>query len=427
MTIALSGGAVENRAGADASVIGTRYDPVYGLTLPSWQTRLIVFTPIVGTTLLAKFGFPPLANAGIGVLYPLTFAVMAYGFITSQLQFEPRRLACFLTMLATLGLMQVMRTDSFSMTSFLMLTALTCTYVFTTRTNAVTSADAVKFFCNLTLLIAILGLGQFVIQFAGNPDLTFPLEAVLPDGFRTKGYNNVSPLYYGSPLYRSTGFVMLEPSVFSQICAIGMLAELYGRSRYWRLALYVVAIIVAYSGTGMMILAVSLPLFVLMYRRWDLVTRGLALVVVVLLLAEPLNITVITDRFDEFGKTGSSGFARFVGWQDLFSDRLWPSTTAALFGNGAGSFEASAVGYKAAQMAFTKILFEFGILGAVVYFGYVFFCIFANGAPRILQVAIAVCCFMNGAYSPTLTGLLLSLLLWPNSRAKPATEVRHAA
>src|SRR5262245_18519196 len=110
MTIALSGNVAGTRANADAGLIGTRYDPVYGLTLPSWQTRLIVFTPIVGTTLLAKFGFPPLANAGIGLLYPLTFAVMAYGFITSQLHFEPRRLAFFLTMLASLGHMQVMRT-----------------------------------------------------------------------------------------------------------------------------------------------------------------------------------------------------------------------------------------------------------------------------------------------------------------------------
>jgi hypothetical protein len=425
MTIALSGSAVANRSSADTT-IGTRYDPVYGLTLPAWQTRLIVFTPIVGMTLLAKFGFPPLANAGIGVLYPITFVVMAYGFITSQLHFEPRRLAFFLTMLATLGLMQVMRTDSFSTTSFLMLTALTCTYVFTTRTNAVTSADALRFFCNLTTLIAILGILQFVVQFAGNDNLTFPIEALLPDAFRTHGYNNVSPLYYGSPLYRSTAFVMLEPSVFSQICAIGLLAELYGRSRYLRLALYVVAMIVAYSGTGMVILAVGLPMFVLLYRRWELVTRGIALVVVVLLLAEPLNLTVITNRFDEFGNTGSSGFARFVGWQDLFSDRLWPSPVAALFGHGAGSFESSAVGYQAAQMAFTKILFEFGILGGIVYFSYVFFCIFSNGSPRILQIAIAVCCFMNGAYSPTLTGLLLSLLLWPNSQAEPATEVRRA-
>jgi len=424
MTIALTGRSVTNRQTAEI-LAEPRYDPIHGTTLPSWQTRLIVFTPIVGTTLLAKFGLPPFAASGIGLLYPLTFAMLGYGFLTGQLQFEPRRLAFFFTMLATLGLAQVMRPDSFSTTSFVMMTALTSTYIFTTRTLAVTTDDALRFFCNLTLLIALLGIGQFVIQFAGNDALTFPIETFVPQAFQTKGYNNITPLFYGSPLYRSTAFVMLEPSVFSQMCAIGFIAELCGRSRYVRLGIYVVALIVAYSGTGLMILAVSLPILVLMHGRWDLIGRGVFLVALILLLAEPLNLTVITDRFDEFQHTGSSGFARFVGWQDLFADRLWPSTTAALFGHGAGSFESASVGYTAAQMAFTKIVFEFGVLGALVYFGYVFFCIYSNGAPRILQIAITVCTFMNGAYSPTLTGLLLSLLLWPNSR-RPAAEVRHA-
>ncbi len=401
----------------------SRYDPMYGTTLPAWQTRLIVFTPLVGTTLLAKIGLPPLAAGGIGILYPLTFAMLGYGFITGQLQFEARRLAFFFTMLATLGLMQVMRPDSFSTTSFVMMTALTSTYVFTTRTDAVTMADALRFFCNLTLLVAILGIVQFLIQFAGNDMLTFPIENLVPDSFQTKGYNNITTLYYGSPLYRSTAFVMLEPSVFSQVCAIGFIAELCGRSRLMRLGTYVVAMIVAYSGTGLMILAVSLPILVVMHGRWDLIGRGVVLLGLILLLAEPLNLTVITDRFDEFEHTGSSGFARFVGWQDLFADRLWPSTTAALFGHGAGSFESASVGYTAAQMAFTKIVFEFGVLGGLMYFGYLFFCIYSNGAPRILQIAITVCTFMNGAYSPTLTGLLLSVLLLPNSRT---SEARHA-
>jgi hypothetical protein len=135
----------------------------------------------------------------------------------------------------------------------------------------------------------------------------------------------------------------------------------------------------------------------------------------------------LTGRFSEFGSAGSSGFARFVGWQDLFSDRLWPSPMTALFGHGAGSFESMAIGYSAAQMAHTKILFEFGVLGGLVYFSFIFFCLFSNGAPRILQVALLVCYFMNGAYSPTLTGLALSLLLWPNSKVPAAMpEPRHA-
>jgi hypothetical protein len=430
MSVALSSTVVAERAQATQTI--HLYPPgVHDFALPSWQTKLIVFTPVICATLLAKLGFPPLSYVGIGLLYPLTFLLIAYGFITGQLQFESRRLTFFLIVLSTLGLMQLLRPDSFSFPSFLMMAALASTFVFTTRSSAVTSADAHRFFCNLSAFIALLGIGQFFIQFLNNPALTFPIETFVPQALRTAGYNTVSPLFYGSPLYKSTGFVMLEPSVFSQVCAIGLMAELAGRSRLLRLVIYAIALIVAYSGTGLLILAVSLPLFVLKYRRWDLLVRGAVLVGIVMLLSEPLNLNLLTGRFDEFGRVGSSGFARFVGWQDLFSDRLWPSTTAALFGHGAGSFEANAVGYAAAQMAHTKIMFEFGVLGGLVYLSFIFFCIYSNGAPRILQVAITACYFMNGAYSPTLTGLALSLLLWPNTKLAdsppPIPEPRHAA
>lgn len=436
MSMAMTGSSVAPRASplrsvsqqtADAQTIYLYPRGAYAFELSAWQTKLIVFAPIVCATLLSKFALPPLSYLGINLLYPVTLALMAYGFLTGQLQFESRRLTLLFIMLGTLGLMQLMRTGPFSMPSFLMMSALATMFVFTTTSSAVTSDTAYRFFCNLSALIALFGVMQFFVQYAGNPALTFPIETFVPEAFRTAGYNNLNPLYYGSPLYKSTGIVMLEPSVFSQLCAIGLMAELHGRARVLRLAVYVVGLIVAYSGTGLMILAVALPAFVIMYRRWDVLVRGALLAAIVVLLAEPLNLDLFAGRFDEFGRAGSSGFARFVGWQHLFSDKLWPSTTAALFGHGAGSFNAHAVGYAAAQMAHTKILFEFGVLGALVYFSFILFCIYANGAPRILKIAITACYFMNGAYSPTMTGLALSLLLWPSSKVDAPKEPRHAA
>ena len=102
--------------------------------------------------------------------------------------------------------------------------------------------------------------------------------------------------------------------------------------------------------------------------------------------------------------------------------RRKPST-----GKNAGSFKSMAIGYAAAEMAHTKMFFEFGLIGGLLYFGFIFFCIFANRAPRVLQLAIVVCYFMNGAYSPTMIGLALTLLLWPNSRPTSATgDIRGA-
>jgi hypothetical protein len=65
-------------------------------------------------------------------------------------------------------------------------------------------------------------------------------------------------------------------------------------------------------------------------------------------------------------------------------------------------------------MAHAKIIFEFGILGALLYFVFIFHCLLRTRAPIVVRAAIVVAYFMNGAYSPTVTGLAASLLLWPS-------------
>src|SRR5690606_35290844 len=64
----------------------------YASELSAWQTKVIVFAPILCATLLSKLAVPPLSYVGINLLYPATLMLLAYGFLTGQLQFESRRL-----------------------------------------------------------------------------------------------------------------------------------------------------------------------------------------------------------------------------------------------------------------------------------------------------------------------------------------------
>lgn len=381
--------------------------------LSLWPTKVLVFMPVVMATLLSKFS-PPLGNAmpGLSMVLPVCFAAVVVGVLSSRMQLAYNRLAWFLAMLSVLGLIQVWRGDMFSLTSVLMMGVLGLSYVPVARAG-VTSADAVRFFCNLSVLIALLGILQFVLQFVIGRDAAFPIETFVPDAFRTHGYNNMAPLYWGSPIYKANGIVMVEPSTFSQVCALGAIAELSSRERLWRLVAYAGALVVSYSGTGLLILAVTLPLFVIMYARWDLLLKGLLLLAVLVVFAEPLHLQVILDRTGEFNSSGSSAFDRFVGWRNLFADKLWTSPSRALLGYGAGSYVEAANGYNAGEMAHAKIIFEFGVVGALLYFGFIFYCLFRSTAPLILRIAVGVAYFMNGAYSPTVTGVATSLLLWP--------------
>lgn len=392
------------------------------VTAPDWRTKLIVCAPIIGATVLSKFALPPWGAQGFGLIFPIIFVALLYGLVTRRLQFAWRRLFMFFVMLSVLGMVQVMRGDMFSISSVALMAVLGFSFVFTGRGATFDSAMMLEFFRNLTFLIAALGILQAILLLVGGPRISFPIENLVPEQFLTQGYNNITPLFYGSPTYKSNGFFMLEPSVFSQLTAIGVVAELAGKARFMRLFVYAGAMIVSYSGTGILILMVTLPLYVLIYRRWNLLVPGALLLALIVLFAEPLHLTTMMNRTGEFNSVGSSGFQRFVGWREMFADRLWTSPMHALFGYGPGSFLTAAAGYSAAQMSYSKIIFEFGVLGALLYFSFIFYCIFSSRAPLVVRVAVLACYFLNGAYSPTVTGIALSLLLWPGGQERDVDE-----
>lgn len=393
-----------------------------------WPTKAIVYAPLVAATVLAKFAFPGLP--AIGLLFPVVMLAIVIGLASGRLRPVPGRLALFLLMVSVLVMVQVLRGEMFSFNSLFMMLVICFSYVPAAYDGVVRHEDAQRFLCNLSVTIALAGILQFCLQFVAGAPAAFPIEHFVPEAFRTHGYNDMAVLSYGSHIYKATGFVMLEPSVFCQLCAIGLTAELVYRSRTWRLLAYAAAIVVSYSGTGLLILAVTLPMLLILHRRWDLLIRGLLLLAVLALLVEPLNLDVTMRRAGEFSSAGSSGFQRFVGWTTLFADKLWTDPARALLGYGPGSFFDMAVGYRAGEMAHAKIIFEFGVIGALLYFGFICFCLASSKAPVVLRAAVFVAYFMNAAYSPSVTGFALSLLLWPApidpAQPREPGAVRHA-
>jgi len=63
----------------------------------------------------------------------------------------------------------------------------------------------------------------------------------------------------------------------------------------------------------MLVLAICLPIYALMRRRWGLLLFGIIALIVMIPLLEYLHLDLFLSRLGEFGSTRSSGFARFVG------------------------------------------------------------------------------------------------------------------
>lgn len=377
----------------------------------------LLAAPLVGATFLSKFGFPPLAALGLGISMFFVLGAVAAGSVLGAMAVEPRRLALFTGMLAILGLIQLFQPDSFSPSSLLLLVAVHVPYVF-----SVTGDDMkdriIRFFLGTVLVLACLGIAQYALQYFVSPRFLFPIENFTPERFIVQQFNHQAAMGYGSHEYRANGVFLLEPSFFSQVLAVAIIAELCTFGRMLRLAIYGVALIVSYSGTGLIVLAVCLPLCLVAQRRWGLLVAGLIALAVIIALQLNFHANRLLSRIGEFDSQQSSGYQRFVGGFLLFDKFLWQDLWRALFGYGAGSFvsySGRVHDYAAAEMALFKIVFEFGLIGAAAYFGFLFSCLYYSTAPRLLILAVGITYFLNGIYVPFAHGIALSLLLWSSA------------
>jgi hypothetical protein len=394
------------------------------------RRRLLQYVPLLSVVLLCKVSVPQLAWLGLGVDVPLIMAAMVAGLFSGLLQVHTARLMVYLAMLAWLGCTQLFRGAPFSATSMALLV------LFLPLTLQLRSAsppgagagralgppdEALHVMGTLAAALAALGVLQFGLQHVVGATWAYPLENGLSPSWMTQGFNNLIPVAYGSETLKSNGVFFLEPSFFSQFMALGLLLELSQRSRLWRVLLLVAGLAVSYSGTGLIVAAVGLVGLVVVKGRWDLLLAGAVVVLLLALLDDVLPLQPLLGRASEFESIHSSGSARFVGWIDMFNQQWWPEPARVLFGAGAGSFapNAAVARQPTAEMSFSKILFEYGITGAALFFGFLVFAFNSVRAPLALRLGLCTTLLVNGPFVAFPVGIAASVLLWPAPTGLP--------
>jgi hypothetical protein len=374
---------------------------------------LVLCTPILCASLLSKFGLPGYANLGIGIALPMMMLALAFGMLNDCVRLEPRRLGFYCITLSVLVLPQLLQAGNFSLTSVLMLAALHIPYVMVVTRGHELVLRALKFFLHIAMLLAGLAIAQYFLQGFIDQAVLYPIDNFVPSQFVVQGFNAQGTIHYGSNQVRATGVFMLEPSFLTQFLAVAIVAEAVTSKRLARLGLFAAGILVAHAGTGILILAICMPMVVIAHRRWDLLLLGVVGLALLFTFGELLNLQMITNRTNEFSDPNSSGFARFVGGFYMFDKMLWPDLPRALFGYGAGSFMDYVHQFdtEVADMPMTKMIFEFGLIGALVYFTFVASCLFSSPLPKLLSLAIALSFLLNGMYVPFSHGLALGLLV----------------
>jgi len=382
---------------------------------------------IVCATLVLKLSVPPLGERGISISLLLLPAVALLGFAVRALGIDTTRLAIFLLLTGALSVISLFGVAAFSISSMAMFAVVHLPFIFaanpTTGAAAPAGTDprndvATRIhagFLNLALVLGCCGIAQFVLQSVIDVRFLFPIENFVPASFVAQHFNGQGVTEYGSQIYRANGVFLPEPSFFSQLMAIAIILEFSLTGRWHRLGIYGAALLTTGAGTGVMILAACMPLLILKHKRWDLLLVAAAGVAVVGALGQSSYVGHFASRTGEFGAVGSSAFARFIGGFYLFDQFLWDDPWRTLFGFGAGSFSeyASRAHYAVAEMPLFKMVLEFGLVGALLYFLVLGYFLFSSPASKILSLAIAIAFVLNGIYAVFAQALALGLLVWP--------------
>jgi hypothetical protein len=218
-------------------------------------------------------------------------------------------------------------------------------------------------------LVAVAGLIQFAAQFAGLS--LFSFAGLVPESLLVEHLFAVE-IALDSGVMRSNGFFLVEPSVFSQLMAVGLMVEtLYFRRPAW-MALFLAGLLAAVSGTGWLVLAAFvLQLGVGLGLSGAVLAAALAIGLVLglagLSFAAPEIAQGLFDRMGEFSMVGTSGYERFVTPWMVLRDVVEQVPWALATGLGPGTAEQLTLPYVYHVNTPLKLALEYGIAGLGLY------------------------------------------------------------
>ena len=221
-----------------------------------------------------------------------------------------------------------------------------------------TFVKCLRFFNSCVVVVCVLTFYQVLTQYTIGNQYWGNLEKIVPDWLLFSGYNYLQPVRYLSPYFKPNAIFMLEVSQISQFSAMALMIEIAFFRRPLFTVLYASALMLTFSGVGLLVLVFCIPaLFGNLSPR--LLLMGLLSLAGAVLAAWLTGWSdVAGSRVLEFTTPGTSGYYRFnipvVMFGELIID---PSYLFA--GNGAGS---TSKGTAYLLLPFAKVISEYGIL-----------------------------------------------------------------
>lgn len=391
-----------------------------------WCTVFVILT----TTVLARFGIN-FGGGSIPVSLLALYALLAALALSKRTQVAGTAMVLYGCLLVVAYVSWFINSsyapvNRTSPSSLLYLVALYLPFIVILRTGPTYVSDwrwTARAFSNIALLCAVAGILQFFVQFVYRPPWLFDFAPFLPDAIRNAGtYNTEIPV---GDLYKSNGFFLREPSAFSFLMALAAIVEMNSEKRWRRVATFIFALLLTYSGTG--VLALLLGLMFPLGR--NTIVRLVALVVgaslLIGLLGDALNLSFTVKRLHEFGSEHSSAYLRYIAPMHAIATAIDASPWSALLGHGPGSIQRTSLSFQAFDPTWAKLLFEYGLIGAAVAVGLVIHALSQSRVPTQIVAVLFFSWLIMGGHllSPDNVSMLYVLAcMWRPDVTKDGAE-----
>jgi hypothetical protein len=395
------------------------------------SVTMMGLTAMVGVCIFLQRFALPVGATQLPAAFVAGYLIFLGLLFRGRLTVHTTLLALFLTAMACMTLALIVSAETASVSSFFYVLSIYVLYIFRLKYPAGSFGRVIDIFLNMMAVCAACGIAQFALQFVLGADAVFPFDTYLPDPVLLDGYNVIIPLEYASGIMKSNGVFFLEPSFFSQFLALAVLVETLRAQRLSRLALYAAAMIVSYSGTGIILLALFLPGVLLKRGNTALLGAGFVLVLILGMVGGALDLDMLTNRIGEFSSTESSGFARFISPYYLIRDFLVDTPSDLIFGLGPGAIErieteASSRAYLAHDPSWIKLILEYGLISAMVFLAFISTALFQGSRNRTLSWAVMFLYLFLGGYflNGFMHCLFASMLAWHSRSVSSGVPVR---
>lgn len=377
-----------------------------------------VLAILIGVTFLQRFAVPLGGEEQVHFSMVVALAAIGVLVVTGRAVVDPMRLFLFAIAGAVVALSTILARDPISLPSIALMLVIYVTHILTVSTTVATRRRMFNMFQWIMVITAVAGICQFFLQFAIGPDLLFTFDWLVPEPLLLTGFNTLNELAYQVFIYKANGMVFLEPSTFSQFLALAILIEILFFGITLRIAVYLVAIFVSYSGTGMMLLAIFVPVILIARGQILAIASAIVALMVVVLFGEALNLNFITGRLGEFSSTESSAFARFISPLWMIDDYILTDLYSFLFGKGPGTILSymRLTPYQSFDPTYGKIAFEYGFLGLISFTLFYLYALYARSRVPILSSALLMFyLLLSGAFlSPYAVFLVYALVMLPS-------------